>query len=74
MKVKDFKNYMEYAEKANKEELELLSCAGYYLLDMTDQQISKLANLLVAKKGFVPVDGRLTKMQVVIFGAFELTL
>lgn len=79
MKANEFKNYMEHARKADRDELENLACAAYLLLDMTDKQIKTLADMLVNEKGYEAIDGRLTIAQpephkVVVFGACELTL
>lgn len=69
----------EYVRTADTESLDFLSCAGYLLLDMTDRQISILANYLTTEKNYPVIDGRLTIAQpkphkVVVFGVCELTL
>ena len=79
MKNKEFNKYMEYVRTCDSSSLDLLSCAGYLLLDMTDRQISILAHCLAEEKGYPVVDGRLTIAQpkphkVVVFGVCELTL
>ena len=79
MRNAEFKNYMNTVKNSSTLELQELACAGYLLLQMTDRQISILANYLATERHYPVIDGRLTIAQpkphkVVIFGVCALTL
>lgn len=79
MRNRDFNKYMEHIKTLDTQELDILAHAAYLLLDMTDRQISTLANYLATERHYPVVNGRLTIAQpnphkVVVFGVCELTL